>query len=75
MRSLKGSDSKLTTDISPNPERHFPDYEFDPLELQVCEREDEAVIRDPEIDAEPQIIRVHCGTAAQPVPVQMPERY
>jgi hypothetical protein len=72
MRSLKGSDSKLTTTDSP--QHRFPVYDFDPLELQVCEREDEDVIRDPEADAEPQIIRVESGKQAEPVPVQMPER-
>jgi hypothetical protein len=54
---------QLTTPVSPDKEPHrFPVYDFDPLEQQVCAREDEAVIRDPELDAEPTIVRAVNGS-------------
>ena len=64
----------MTTQSDPKEHRPSGD-DFDPLEWQVCEREDEAVIRDPEVDAEPVIVRVDCGKQAEPVVSLMPERY
>ena len=45
---------------------------FDPLLQQVCDREDERVVADPEIDQPPVIVHVHSGQQAEPRPVDWP---